>query len=110
MSDSGPSGSELSVGVLLDATLVLSQTQIMAQVADEASLDGRTMGLLAFNGALLAGDIAAKQLLADLDRAFNFNASRVRDKTRRLRWALCILTTGLLFAGLLIVLWSPTTI
>jgi hypothetical protein len=48
---------------VLDATLALSQTQILAQVTDEASLDGRTMGLLAFNAALLGGDIAAKSLL-----------------------------------------------
>jgi hypothetical protein len=48
---------------LLDATLRLSETQLLAQIADETSLDGRTMGLLAFNGALLAADIAAKEVL-----------------------------------------------
>lgn len=48
---------------ILDATLALSQTQILAQVTDEASLDGRNMGLLAFNGALLGGTLAAKDLL-----------------------------------------------
>jgi hypothetical protein len=48
---------------ILNATLVLSQTQILAQVTDEASLDGRNMGLLAFNGALLGGTLAAKDLL-----------------------------------------------
>ncbi|HTZ64961.1 MAG TPA: hypothetical protein VMB51_12730 [Solirubrobacteraceae bacterium] len=37
---------------LLDATLALSHTQILAQVADEASIDSHTIGLLAFNGAL----------------------------------------------------------
>jgi hypothetical protein len=50
---------------LLDAALHLSQTQLQLQIADEASLDGRTMGLLAFNGALVAADIAAKSLLRD---------------------------------------------
>jgi len=43
--------------------LGLSQTQILAQVTDEASLDSRTVGLLAFNGALLGGTLAAKTLL-----------------------------------------------
>lgn len=47
----------------LDATLAVAQTQILAQVTDEASLDGRNMGLLAFNGALLGGTLAAKTLL-----------------------------------------------
>jgi hypothetical protein len=48
---------------LLDASLTLAQTQIVGQLADETSLDGRTMGTLGFNGALLAADIAAKDLL-----------------------------------------------
>jgi hypothetical protein len=48
---------------LLDAALALSQTQLQLQLADEASLDGRSMGLLAFNGALVAADIGAKSLL-----------------------------------------------
>jgi hypothetical protein len=48
---------------VLDAMLGLSQTQILAQVTDEASLDSRTVGLLAFNGALLGGTLAAKSLL-----------------------------------------------
>jgi hypothetical protein len=48
---------------LLDAALHLSQTQLQLQLTDETSLDGRTMGLLAFNGALVAADIAAKSLL-----------------------------------------------
>jgi hypothetical protein len=43
--------------------LAFSQTQILAQVTDEASLDSRTIGLLAFNGALLGGTLAAKALL-----------------------------------------------
>jgi hypothetical protein len=48
---------------VLDAMLALSHTQILAQVTDEASLDSRTVGLLAFNGALLGGTLAAKSLL-----------------------------------------------
>jgi hypothetical protein len=141
----------------LDATLAVAQTQILAQVTDEASLDGRNMGLLAFNGALLGGTLAAKtllgtywwtplvavglatapclwsvfvknsafgpparefyerfggqdarlaraQLLADLDDAFAFNASRVRAKAIRLQVALSILTGGLIIAALLITL------
>jgi hypothetical protein len=50
-------------GQVLDAMLALSHTQILAQVTDEASLDSRTVGLLAFNGALLGGTLAAKMLL-----------------------------------------------
>ncbi len=48
---------------LLQATLELAQTQLLAQIADETSLDGRTMGILAFLGALLAVDVAAKDIL-----------------------------------------------
>jgi hypothetical protein len=48
---------------LLRATLDLAQTQLLGQTADETSLDGRTMGILAFNAALLAADVAAKDLL-----------------------------------------------
>ena len=44
----------------LEATLELAQTQLLAQIADETSLDGRTVGILAFLGALLAVDVAAK--------------------------------------------------
>jgi hypothetical protein len=64
----GPEPSEpiesADASVNLDATLALSETQLLAQIADETSLDGRTMGLLAFNGALLAADIAAKSVLS----------------------------------------------
>jgi hypothetical protein len=56
-----PKDGDLSA--VLDATLALSQTQLLAQIADETSLDGRTMGILGFNGALVAADIAAKGLL-----------------------------------------------
>lgn len=58
-----PESSTNDESQILDATLALSQTQILAQVTDEASLDGRNMGLLAFNGALLGGTLAAKDLL-----------------------------------------------
>ena len=48
---------------VLDASLALAHTQLVGQLADEASLDARTMGTLGFTGALLAVDIAAKDLL-----------------------------------------------
>jgi hypothetical protein len=48
---------------LLDASLDLAQTQLVGQLADETSLDGRTMGTLGFAGALLAADIAARDIL-----------------------------------------------
>jgi hypothetical protein len=48
---------------LLSTTLEVSQTQLLAQIADETSLDSRTMGILAFNGALLAANVAARNLL-----------------------------------------------
>jgi len=47
----------------LCTALDLAQTQLSAQVADDASLDGRTTGLVGLNGALLAADLAAKDLL-----------------------------------------------
>ena len=48
---------------LLDAALSLAQTQLIGQLTDETSLDGRTMGALGFSGALLAAEIAAKGAL-----------------------------------------------
>jgi hypothetical protein len=48
---------------LLMTALEIAQTQLLAQIADENSLDGRTTGVLAFNGALLAADVAARGLL-----------------------------------------------
>ena len=48
---------------LLSDSLALARTQLAGQITDEASLDGRTMGTLGFNGALLAADIAARGLL-----------------------------------------------
>jgi hypothetical protein len=50
-------------GVVADAALALVETQLLAQVADDASLDGRATGLIGFNGALLAAALAAKELL-----------------------------------------------
>lgn len=48
---------------LLEAALEVVQTQLLAQLAEETSIDGGTMGWLAFLGALLAVDVAAKGLL-----------------------------------------------
>jgi hypothetical protein len=48
---------------LLQATLDLAQTQLIAQGTAESSLDGRTIGLLALNAALAAADVAARDLL-----------------------------------------------
>jgi hypothetical protein len=48
---------------VLEAALFVAQTQLLAQVADDASLDGRTTGLVGFNAALVAATIAAKELL-----------------------------------------------
>jgi hypothetical protein len=148
---------------LLEAALELAQTQLLAQISDETSIDGRTMGVLAFLGALLAADVAAKdilgtwwwtplvgiglatlpcvwsiltgdtdlgprsfefyanygahpsglarkQLLTDLDEAFLANAGRVKTKRRCLRWALAIISVGLITASLMITLDTPTTI
>jgi hypothetical protein len=53
-------------GLILDAALSFAQTQILAQNEDEASLDGQAVGLAAFNGALLAADIAAQEALGNL--------------------------------------------
>jgi len=49
--------------LILVSALELGETQLLAQIADETSLDGRLMGILGFNGALLAADIAAKSIL-----------------------------------------------
>ncbi len=48
---------------ILASALVHAETQLLAQIADETSLDGRLMGVLGFNGALIAADIAAQPLL-----------------------------------------------
>jgi hypothetical protein len=51
-------------GVVVDAALALVETQLLAQAADDASVDGRATGLIGFNGALLAAGIAVKELVA----------------------------------------------
>ncbi len=48
---------------LLEAALSLAQTQIVGQLAEEAGVDGRTMGTLGFSGALFVGALAAKRAL-----------------------------------------------
>ena len=48
---------------LLSDSLALARTQLLGQLADETSLDGRTVGTLGFSGALLAADIAARGIL-----------------------------------------------
>jgi hypothetical protein len=48
---------------LLSNSLALARTQLLGQLADETSLDGRTAGTLGFNGALLAAAIAARGVL-----------------------------------------------
>jgi hypothetical protein len=48
---------------LLSDSLALARTQLASQIADENSLDGRTMGTLGFNGALLAASLVARGLL-----------------------------------------------
>ncbi|HEV7585181.1 MAG TPA: hypothetical protein VGO14_05330 [Solirubrobacteraceae bacterium] len=55
-------------GILADTSLALAQTQLLAQVADDASVDGRATGLIGFNGALFAGTIAiaTTELVGDL--------------------------------------------
>ena len=50
-------------GILLDSVLSLAQTQLVGQIADETSVDGRTMGALGFSGALLASAVAVKGVL-----------------------------------------------
>lgn len=52
------------IGVL-GAAIFVAQTQLLAQVADDASLDGRSTGLVGFNAALVAATIASKELLGD---------------------------------------------
>jgi hypothetical protein len=54
-----------SSGLLLDAALSLAQTQLVGQLADETSVDGRMMGTLGFSGALLAADLVARSALGE---------------------------------------------
>jgi hypothetical protein len=51
---------------ILDAALALAKTQLSAQVADDASLDGRTTGLVGLNGALVAAVVAAQDVLGPI--------------------------------------------
>lgn len=48
---------------VLEASIFVAQTQLLAQIADDASLDGRATGLVGFNAALAAATIAAKEVL-----------------------------------------------
>jgi hypothetical protein len=64
---------------LLSDSLALARTQLASQVADENSLDGRTMGTLGFNGG-----------------------RRFTAKRRALQAALLILAFGLPVSALLI--------
>lgn len=48
---------------MLEAAIFVAQTQLLAQVADDASLDGRSTGLVGFNAAIVAATIAAKEVL-----------------------------------------------
>lgn len=151
-------------GILLDSALALAQTQLSAQATDDAGFDSRTTGLVGLNGALLAADIAAKDvlgalwwtplivlvistgmllvtlfgadrkgvdvgvraalfyevegaehaipalelLLAELNKAFEFNEGRLGRKRARLQRALVTLLSGLVIAGLLITINRPT--
>ncbi len=65
-SPTNTAGEPASSGQLLNAALSLAQTQIVGQLADESSVDGRTMGTLGFSGALLAADLAARGVLGVL--------------------------------------------
>jgi hypothetical protein len=49
--------------LILVSALSHAETQLLAQIADETSLDGRLMGVLGFNGALIAADVAAQPFL-----------------------------------------------
>jgi hypothetical protein len=48
---------------LLEASLEVAQTQLLAQLAEETNIDGQAIGIVAFLGALLAVDVAAKGIL-----------------------------------------------
>lgn len=74
-------------GIVVDAALALAETQLLAQAADDASLDGRATGLIGFNGALLAAAIAAKELLK-LGRFWPVPIGVMIGSTMMLLWAL----------------------
>ena len=48
---------------MLDEALQLVRMQLLAQIADDGSLDVRATGIVGFNGALVAATIGAKSLL-----------------------------------------------
>jgi hypothetical protein len=158
--------SEETKGAIAGAAIALAETQLLAQVADDASLDGRTTGLIGLNGALLVADFAIKGelgtlwflplivvaastamliptlfgpdrrgsdvatraalfyetkatvkvirglelLLAELNKAFDFNKARLERKRKRLQSALIVLLGGLVIAGVLIPLDQPTKV
>jgi hypothetical protein len=54
---------EAESSLVLDESLQLVRTQLLAQIADDGSLDVRATGIVGFNGALVAATIAAKNLL-----------------------------------------------
>lgn len=50
----------------LDSLIGLARTQVLAQILDSDNYDLRLMGLLGFNGALIAADLAAKSVFGAL--------------------------------------------
>ncbi len=58
--------SEETRGVIAGAAIALAETQLLAQIAEDANLDGRTTGLIGLNGALLVADFAIKGELGTL--------------------------------------------
>lgn len=44
----------------VDLLITAAQTQLLAQTLDSDNVDGRSMGVLGLNGALVAGDLATK--------------------------------------------------
>jgi len=54
---------DLQSGLVLNEALQLVRMQLLAQIADDGSLDVRATGIVGFNGALVAATIGAKNLL-----------------------------------------------
>lgn len=90
-----------NMGAVVDAALALARTQLLAQVADDASLDGRATGLVGFNGVLLAATIPAKELLG---KYWYAPAPVVIVGTLMLLWGLY---GGRRIRDLLLDLWRP---
>lgn len=86
-------------GIVVDAALALAETQLLAQFAEDANIDGRTTGLLGFSGALAAATVAAKEPIGSL-----WFAPLVVLGTVTLVF-LWILYGGARFRGLLAALW-----